>query len=77
MGIPRHEEDHEVTTYEKGNLYQISIIDFKPDPEQPRKVIETDALAELAASIKKHGNQRNEYLPFCSSPFTIYHSPCL
>jgi len=44
-----------VTTYEKGNLYQLSIIDFKPDPKQPRKVIEPDALAELAASIKKHG----------------------
>ncbi len=44
-----------MTTYEKGKLYQISIIDFKPDPDQPRKVIEPDALAELAASIKKHG----------------------
>jgi len=44
-----------MTTYEKGNLYQISIIDFKPDSDQPRKVIEPDALAELAASIKKHG----------------------
>jgi len=38
-------------TYEKGKLYQISIIDFKPDPDQPRKVIDPDALAELAASI--------------------------
>jgi predicted nucleotidyltransferase len=27
----------------------------KLDPDQPRKVIEPDALAELAASIKKHG----------------------
>ena len=44
-----------MTTYEKGNLYQISIIDFQPDPDQPRKVIDPDALAELAASIKKHG----------------------
>jgi ParB family chromosome partitioning protein len=42
-------------TYVKGNLYQISIIDFKPDPNQPRKVIDPDALAELAASIQKHG----------------------
>ena len=41
--------------YEKGTLYQISIIDFKPDPDQPRKVIDLDALAELAASIKKYG----------------------
>jgi len=27
-------------TYEKGTLYQISIIDFKPDPDQPRKIID-------------------------------------
>ena len=43
------------STYEKGNLYQISIADFKPDPDQPRKVIDPDALAELAASIAKLG----------------------
>jgi ParB family chromosome partitioning protein len=42
-------------TYVKGTLYQISIIDFRPDPNQPRKVIDPDALAELAASIQKHG----------------------
>ena len=42
-------------TYVKGNLYQISIIDFKPDPNQPRKVIDPVALAELAASIRQHG----------------------
>ncbi len=44
-----------MTTYKKGKLYDISISDFKPDPEQPRKVIDPDALAELTASIKKHG----------------------
>ena len=43
------------TTYEKGNLYQISIADFKLDPAQPRKVVDPDALAELAASIAKFG----------------------
>ncbi|MCX6983619.1 MAG: ParB/RepB/Spo0J family partition protein, partial [Lentisphaerae bacterium] len=43
------------TTYEKGNLYQIPITDFKPDPDQPRKVIDPDALAELTASIAKIG----------------------
>jgi len=42
-------------TYEKGNLYQIPITDFKPDPDQPRKVIDPDALAELAASIAQLG----------------------
>ena len=44
-----------MATYEKGNLYQISIIDFKLDPTQPRKVVDPDALAELAASIAKFG----------------------
>ncbi len=44
-----------MAVYEKGNLYDISIIDFKPDPDQPRKVIDAEALAELAASIKKYG----------------------
>jgi len=36
------------STYEKGNLYQIPITDLKPDPDQPRKVIDLEALAELA-----------------------------
>ena len=44
-----------MATYEKGNLYQISIIDFKLDPTQPRKVVDPVALAELAASIAKFG----------------------
>jgi hypothetical protein len=33
--------------YEKGKLYQIPITDLKPDPDQPRKVIDPEALAEL------------------------------
>ncbi|MEI7673353.1 MAG: ParB/RepB/Spo0J family partition protein, partial [Deltaproteobacteria bacterium] len=41
--------------YEKGNLYNISIIDLKPDPNQPRKSMDPQALEELAASIKTHG----------------------
>jgi ParB family chromosome partitioning protein len=41
--------------YEKGKLYQISIADFRPDPNQPRKAIDPDALAELAASIAQLG----------------------
>ncbi len=44
-----------MAAYEKGNLYQISIVDFKLDPTQPRKVVDPDALAELAASIAKFG----------------------
>ena len=42
-------------TYEKGNLYNISIIDLKPDPNQPRKSMDPQALEELAASIKRNG----------------------
>ncbi|MCX5829137.1 MAG: ParB/RepB/Spo0J family partition protein [Deltaproteobacteria bacterium] len=42
-------------TYEKGKLYYISIIDFRPDPNQPRKVFDEAALTELTDSIKKHG----------------------
>ena len=30
-------------TYEKGKLYYISIIDFRPDPSQPRKVFDEAA----------------------------------
>jgi len=43
------------TAYEKGNLYQIPITDLKPDPDQPRKVIDPEALAELVTSIEKFG----------------------
>ena len=42
-------------TYKKGKLYDISIIDLKPDPNQPRKSMDPVALEELAASIKTHG----------------------
>ena len=42
-------------TYVKGTLYQISIIDFKPDPNQPRKVVDPVALAEMAASSRQYG----------------------
>jgi len=43
------------STYEKGNLYQIPITYLKPDPDQPRKVIDPEALAELVTSIEKFG----------------------
>jgi len=42
-------------TYEKGTIYNISIIDFRQDPKQPRKFMDPQALDELAASIAKHG----------------------
>ena len=41
--------------FEKGKLYHISIIDFRPDPNQPRKVFDEAAMVELTDSIRKHG----------------------
>ncbi len=43
------------STYQKGQFYQIPITDFRPDPDQPRKFVDPGPLAELAASIAKHG----------------------
>lgn len=42
-------------TYEKGKLYDLNIADLQPDPEQPRKYFDEQALVELKASIEKHG----------------------
>jgi ParB family chromosome partitioning protein len=41
-------------TYEKGKLYEIDITTIQPDPEQPRKFFDEQALAELSASITSH-----------------------
>jgi ParB family chromosome partitioning protein len=41
--------------YTKGTLYTLNIADIQPDPEQPRKYFDEQALADLQASIKKHG----------------------
>ncbi|MFA6413160.1 MAG: ParB/RepB/Spo0J family partition protein [Syntrophales bacterium] len=41
--------------YEKGKLYDLPIIDLKPDPNQPRKSMDPQGLEELKASIKTHG----------------------
>jgi len=45
----------EQITYEKGKLYDLNIADVQPDPDQPRKYFDEQALAELKASIEKHG----------------------
>ena len=45
----------EATTYEKGKLYELTISSVQPDPEQPRKYFDEQALAELSASITSHG----------------------
>ena len=41
--------------YEKGKLYDLNLTDLQPDPEQPRKYFDEQALADLSASIEKHG----------------------
>lgn len=43
------------TSYEKGKLYNLNLADLQPDPEQPRKYFDEQALSELKASIEKHG----------------------
>ena len=43
------------TIYEKGKLYDLDITKVQPDPEQPRKFFDEQALAELSASITSHG----------------------
>jgi len=47
--------DSTQTIYEKGKLYDLNIADVQPDPEQPRKYFDEQALTELKASIEKHG----------------------
>jgi ParB family chromosome partitioning protein len=39
----------------KGKLYDLSIANLKQDPDQPRKYFDEQALAELQASISRHG----------------------
>ena len=41
--------------YEKGQLYQIPLSDLQPDPNQPRKFMDPQALDDLSASIVTHG----------------------
>lgn len=36
-------------------VYSISILDIDPNPDQPRKKFDKEALEELASSIKEHG----------------------
>jgi len=39
----------------KGKLYDLSIASLRQDPDQPRKYFDQQALAELQASIARHG----------------------
>jgi ParB family chromosome partitioning protein len=43
------------TQYEKGKLYDIPITDLRPGPDQPRKFIEPQALADLTELIRPQG----------------------
>ena len=43
------------TAYEKGKLYDLPIGDLNPDPNQPRKSMDPQALEDLSASITQHG----------------------
>lgn len=39
----------------KGNLYQLPLTSLTPDPEQPRRFFDEQALTELSSSIASHG----------------------
>ncbi|NJD04473.1 MAG: hypothetical protein FIA99_18200, partial [Ruminiclostridium sp.] len=41
--------------YEKGVIYKFKLPELQPDPNQPRKYIDEQALNELEKSIKQHG----------------------
>jgi hypothetical protein len=45
----------QASAFEKGKLYNLPIPDIKPDPDQPRRYMDPQALEELAASIKQLG----------------------
>lgn len=45
----------EVRCYEKGLIYRLKLDELQPDPNQPRKYIDEEALKELENSIKQHG----------------------
>ena len=44
-----------MTTYKKGQLYQLPLTDLQADPNQPRKYLDPQALEDLTASITQHG----------------------
>ena len=44
-----------VTTYTKGKLYRLKLVDLLPDPNQARKFMDPIALNELVTSILKFG----------------------
>lgn len=49
------ESTQPASAFEKGKLYELPIIDIRPDPDQPRKYIDPQGLDELAASLRQFG----------------------
>jgi len=45
------EASNSSTTYEKGQLYQLSLNDLQTDPDQPRKVMDAQGLEDMTASV--------------------------
>lgn len=41
--------------FEKGQLYQLDLAQLQADPNQPRKYMDPQALADLTESIRQHG----------------------
>ncbi len=48
-------EKHVYETTDKEEIIEVSINELRPNPYQPRKVFDKDALMDLAKSIKEHG----------------------
>ena len=48
-------EKHVYETTDKEEIIDVNISELRPNPYQPRKAFDKDALVELAKSIKKHG----------------------
>ena len=42
-------------TYVKGKIYNLDVAALQPDPDQARKFMDPNSLAEMTASIAKHG----------------------
>ena len=48
-------ENNVYETTDKEEIIEVNISELRPNPYQPRKVFDKDALVELAKSIKEHG----------------------
>ena len=48
-------EQHVYETTNKEEIIEVAIKDLRPNPYQPRKVFNEEALKDLASSIKEHG----------------------